>query len=45
MDKQVGRPVDIDIDDDEHFLVKDEPAVLNDPSKPRVKGSAIPIDK
>ena len=37
MEKQVGRPIDMDINDDEQFLVNDDtPAVLNDPSKPRV---------
>jgi len=45
LDKQVGRPVDIDIDDDEHFLVADTPAVLNDPAKPRVRGGVVPFDK
>jgi len=37
MEKQLGRKVDMDINDDEDFMINDDtPAVLNDPSKPRV---------
>ena len=37
-----GRPVDIDIDDGEEFIIPiTGPAILEDPMKPRVKGFDI----
>ena len=42
LDKQVGRPVDISLEDDELFVVPiTAPAVLIDPSKPRVRGISL----
>lgn len=38
MAKQVGRPVEIDLDDDEDIAVTFGDAIPNDPSRPRVKG-------
>lgn len=44
LSKQVGRPVEVDLDEDEHFTAPaDTEAIPNDPSKPRV--TSLPFDK
>lgn len=46
MDKQVGRPVEMDPEEDEMFAIVDPaPAVLNDPSLARTNKGIIPFDK
>jgi hypothetical protein len=42
IEKQVGRPVEIDLDEGEVFVNTNlEPAIPNDPSRPRVRGVSL----
>ena len=38
MEKQVGRPIVIDLDDDEDLVINLGEAIPNDPSRPRIQG-------